>query len=210
MTIKIISAQSTDLPRIGELYQLAFPEALQAVFGRPHIPPRAVEDVLAQLYDVEPQGFFVACSEEHLAGFMIVTSDLAALRRMFLLRGKLFRLLVRWIFGRYRGLGVGFLARLGKIWWAYRSAGRMALPRGPLAQIVSVVVDRPFQGKGIGKALSERALAYLRTTSARIVRLEVDAAKTIPIGLYQKLGFATRATIPTPRGPALVMTLRLK
>jgi ribosomal protein S18 acetylase RimI-like enzyme len=200
-------AQAADIPALADLFQQAFPEALQAVFDHAPINPRAIEDIFSFLFAFEPQGFFVARESSHIIGFTIVVWDVARLRRYFLLRGVGLKWFLRWCTGRYRGLGYKFIPRLLRAWWDYRSADADPVKENPLAQVLSLVVEGSHRGQGIGKTLSEVALAYLRTTPARVVRLEVDAAKAAPIALYKKLGFVTRATIPTPRGPALVMTL---
>ena len=203
------STHPTDLPAVADLFQSAFPEALQAVFGKSRLPARAVEDIFRILFKNEPDGFIVAREGSKIIGFVSVVHDLDRLHRRFLGWGGLY-LLGHWCMGRYRGLGFVFLPRLLKAWWDYRSTDDHPIKEKPMAQVLSIVVEKTFQGQGIGKILSERALAYLRGTSARVVRLEVDAAKPVPIALYRQLGFHEHATIPSPRGPALVMTLQLK
>jgi ribosomal protein S18 acetylase RimI-like enzyme len=91
-----------------------------------------------------------------------------------------------------------------------RSKDQDLAAKKPLAQVITIVVAPGHQRQGIGRTLSERAIAYLKNTPARAVRLEVDAAKAAPIALYKKLGFVQRAVIPSPRGPAIIMTLPLK
>lgn len=208
--LSIVPAAFSELPAVAELFQQAFPEALTSVFGRPRLPASAVEDVLAIIDGFEPMGFLVAKEETRVVGMMIVVSDLSRFYGALWVRGGFLKLLSRWLTGRYRGLGFGFMPRLWRAWRDYRSGDRHPVRERPLAQVLSIVVDQAHQGQGIGKALSERALAYLRGTPARVVRLEVDGAKAAPIALYKKFGFVERATIRSPRGPALVMTLQLK
>lgn len=57
---------------------------------------------------------------------------------------------------------------------------------GSIAWIAMVLVDAAERGRGIGRALLERALAFLDTQGVRSVRLDAT-----PLGrpLYEKLGF---------------------
>ena len=203
-------AHLSDLPALAELFQQAFPDALLAVFGRKHIPAQAVEDVFRGVYEFEPRGFMVARDNSRICGFILVTQDLDRLRTYFLKKGPLFKMLRNELMGKYRGLGLAFIPRLLKAWWDYRSGDKHPDEEKPMAQELSIVVDPAYRGKGIGKELSREALDYLRASPARSIRLEVDAAKKVPINLYKSIGFVEKATIPSPRGPALVMTMKLK
>ena len=203
-------ARIEDVPAIADLFQRGFPEAIAAVFGMPRLPAELLRDLFRGIFGHEPSGFIVAREGARLVGFSIVTSHLRSLVQDLLLNGTIMTMLRRWIGGRYRGLGGRFVPRLLKLWWDYRRVEKAPwAEEGPLAQWLSIVVDPAVRGQGIGHRLIEETLAYLRKTPARIVRLEVDAAKPGPIHLYQKFGFQEAARLPTPRGPALVMRLHL-
>jgi ribosomal protein S18 acetylase RimI-like enzyme len=217
------NAVPADLPAITELFQNAFPEALLAVFGNKRLPPAALLDLLEEVYACEREGFWVARQatgearplgaardEGRLAGFILVTYSLGRLYRRLIFEGTLGRMARRWVTGRYAGLGFAFVPRLAKLWWDYRKVEKRSVNSGAdVAQILSIVVDPAQQRRGIGEALTEKAIHYLRGKKVAIVRLEVDAAKIGPVRLYEKLGFKEVARLPTPRGPALVMTLHL-
>src|SRR5439155_20889733 len=57
---------------------------------------------------------------------------------------------------------------------------------GTVAWIAMVLVDSAMRGRGVGKALMNRALEYLDASGVRSVRLDAT-----PLGqpLYEKLGF---------------------
>ncbi len=74
-----------------------------------------------------------------------------------------------------------------------------------MAQMLSLVVAASERGHGLGRVLAEASLLRLKEKGATQVRLEVDAAKAPAVHLYETLGFRTVATMPSPRGPALVM-----
>ena len=204
-------ARPADLAAIADLFQEAFPEALLAVFGKPRLPSRAVSDLLAGIFAVDPGGFFVARQEGRVTGFIVVTAHLGRLYRRLILGGTLWTMAWRWISGRYAGLGPGFVPRLAGLLWDYREVEKqLGAQDADTSQIISIVVDPGVRRQGVGRELTETALQYLRESRARVVRLEVDAAKEGPIALYRSFGFREVARLPTPRGPALVMTLLLK
>jgi ribosomal protein S18 acetylase RimI-like enzyme len=201
------AARPEDIPAIAALFQSAFPEALDAVFGRHPIPAQAVEDVWGAIYRYEPTGFIAARDGERLAGIEIAVSDLARLHRHLLFGGPLMRRMLCWLTGGYKGLGFHWLARVVRLAWDYRKVEKPASTQSPsFAQILTIIVDKNYQCRGIGKALTEKTLSYLEDSKAvKTVRLEVDAAKIHAIHLYESAGFREMARMPTPRGPALIM-----
>ena len=68
------------------------------------------------------------------------------------------------------------------------------IPSGPKAWIEDVVVDKSKQGKGIGKALIERAIEY--ATQLNIIKVDLTTApfRVAANILYQKIGFTKRET----------------
>jgi GNAT superfamily N-acetyltransferase len=63
----------------------------------------------------------------------------------------------------------------------------MAFEFGPVAWIAMMLVDKAFRGRGIGRALMDRALQHLDSRGIPTIRLDAT-----PLGqpLYEKLGFA--------------------
>ena len=57
--------------------------------------------------------------------------------------------------------------------------------------IGNVVVHPDYRGRGIGRALMERAIARAKDRSIRWIGLEVRASNAVACGLYQRLGFRT-------------------
>ncbi len=60
----------------------------------------------------------------------------------------------------------------------------------PEAEILTIAVDRRFQGKGIGRALLAAHLARLAAAGAQHVFLEVAEANASAVKLYRSFGFA--------------------
>ena len=201
-------ARRAEIPRVAALFQDAFPDALRAVFGRAPIPARAVEDVWDAVYRFEPGGFLVARSSDRVVGVEVAVSDLRQLHRHLLWRGSLFVWMFRWLTGRYAGLGWQWVGRLACLIWDYRSLESPA-PKDSFAQLLTIIVDKEYQCRGIGKTLTDQSLAYLKSRKVHTVRLEVDAAKIHAIRLYESAGFREIRRMPTPRGPAVVMKREL-
>jgi len=197
-------AQPADLSTIAELFQQAFPEALETVFGRPRIPPAAVEDAFSILYRMEPDGFFVAREQGTGVAYGIVVRDFSRLKRRLLWGGRIFPLVWRFLSGRYRGIGFSFILRLLKAGWDYRKADRLDEQKDQ-AQVLSIAVAKEWRRHGIGEELTRLGLEHLAQQGARAVRLEVHAEKQEAVALYRKLGFREKGRILSPRGAALVM-----
>lgn len=76
---------------------------------------------------------------------------------------------------------VGFIACHSE-WEDYRE--------GPVCEIHEFAVKEQFQGKGIGKALLERAIEYAKSKNHRKITLWVGEKNEKAINLYKKVGFA--------------------
>jgi ribosomal-protein-alanine N-acetyltransferase len=57
------------------------------------------------------------------------------------------------------------------------------------AELLNIVIDRPFQGQGLGVALLERVMQQLREQNIRKLFLEVRASNQRARTLYQRAGF---------------------
>jgi ribosomal protein S18 acetylase RimI-like enzyme len=68
------------------------------------------------------------------------------------------------------------------------------IPTGVRAWIEDVVVDGAWRGKGIGEALTRRALDIAMAQGARTVELTSRPERLAANQLYLKLGFERRAT----------------
>jgi GNAT superfamily N-acetyltransferase len=63
---------------------------------------------------------------------------------------------------------------------------------GPVAWVAMVLVEASVRGRGIGRALVEMALAYLKSRGVRTIRLD---ATPYGMPLYEKLGFVSQFTL---------------
>lgn len=68
------------------------------------------------------------------------------------------------------------------------------IPTGLRAWIEDVVVDGEARGRGVGEALSRRALAVAADAGARTVDLTSRPSREAANRLYQRIGFVQRET----------------
>jgi [ribosomal protein S18]-alanine N-acetyltransferase len=57
------------------------------------------------------------------------------------------------------------------------------------AEILTIAVDQPVRGKGVGRALLAETLRQAANAGARAMFLEVDADNAAALALYKRLGF---------------------
>lgn len=103
--------------------------------------------------------------------------------------------------------------RLGRVWIGQLNgsdAGYLALTLtfsmeygGATAFIDDLYIRQPYRGRGLGRALLDRARDEARRLGVHALHLEVDPANTPAIALYRSSGFAaTRRQLLTLRLPA--------
>lgn len=67
-------------------------------------------------------------------------------------------------------------------------------PAGVVADLEDVVVDESERGKGLGRALCEKAIESARSRDVRSIRLTSRPERVAANQLYQKLGFERKET----------------
>ena len=67
-------------------------------------------------------------------------------------------------------------------------------PAGIVADLEDVVVDESMRGKGVGRALCEKAIESARSRGVRAIRLTSRPERVAANKLYQKLGFERKET----------------
>src|SRR3989344_7781191 len=67
-------------------------------------------------------------------------------------------------------------------------------PAGIVADLEDVVVDESMRGKGVGRALCEKAIESARSRGVRAIRLTSRPERVAANKLYQKLGFEQKET----------------
>lgn len=177
-----------DLPEIAEIHMLAFPNAAMTALGKEAVRryyqwqldgPHDLYATVA-LLDGQTAGFsFAGHFRGHLIGYLRRNRAYLAfhtLRRPWLLANPLFR--------DRLGYGLTTLRRkLGK-----------PVPRRSAAEprrfgILSVAVNPPFQGRGVGQALMEDAEREARRLGVSRMSLTVHPENEQAVRFYQRQGW---------------------
>ncbi|HDP89400.1 MAG TPA: GNAT family N-acetyltransferase [Thioalkalivibrio sp.] len=197
-------AGARDVADVAGIYLAAFPDSLRDL-GLEGIRPVAVRDIMAVCLDAEPEGFLVADVDGRPAGYVICASDAGRIRRAGL--GHLPAILWRWVRGRYAiGLRAALrLAREKLMSWRHPDLPGADCP----ARFVSLAVHPRGQGHGLGRALFEAALDYLRAKGHTRIRLEVRPHNAAARRIYETNGFRSVGQVHDTRGPWEVMMLEL-
>ena len=87
-----------------------------------------------------------------------------------------------------------YLARDGERVVGTLTLALFSIPTGVRAWIEDVVVDEDARGRGVGEALTRRALEDARRAGARTVDLTSRPSREAAHALYQRVGFVERDT----------------
>lgn len=204
------AAESKDLLALGRLYLRAFPQAREE-FRSPELSPRCLADVMGACLLVEPGAIILA--EAHaddraeIVGYVIALTDASRIWRKGLARGLLVLWILRWLVGRYRLSLLGALSVAGDklyVWGSWRS--RVPSCR---SRILSLAVDPPWQGRGVGGKLLSLAISRLGRCGSDCVGLEVRPDNGPAVKLYRRAGFRAAGRFRDTRGAWDVMLLPL-
>lgn len=201
-TITFRTAVDSDLPQIAEVAVAAFPELWQHYLSRPPEPGLA-SDIFAICLEAEPAGLLVAVADGLVAGYVFAPRWPARVFRLGLLRGHLWRMLLRGLGGQYgitRSESLGAVrAYLGM--WHEAQAGT----RPGEGRIFSLGVHPRYRRHGMGTELVRRALGYLEGSGAVAARLEVRAENAVAARIYQRLGFRAEGSQTDSMGQWTIM-----
>lgn len=202
-------ASPADLPQVAELFLFSFLETINHLYGA-NIPRKealreALQDFFAFLLKEEPEAFWVMQDKEdtnkRLSGYLIVSTDLVFLWRRAVWGGYILRWAAKFLTGAY-GLNLKALGRILINKMAFWRTSRFQPYR---AQILSLAVAEHCRGQGIGRALLQKGMAYLRKRSRYRIKLEVRPWNKAALHLYQSCGFSQVGTTRDTQGEWLVM-----
>lgn len=201
----IAQATEADLPQVAEVFVEAFAESIRHIYGEVTNPP-ALAEIFRLCLAAEPEGFFVAREGGRVSGYCFAPERMRRLWSTFFARGFAWRWTVDFFTGR---LGVGW-AQIGRLLpdkFAFLgSAARTGF--GGDARILSLGVRREAQGRGVGRALLEAALARFDGLGVPVVRLEVRPWNAPAVHLYARCGFVETGKTRDTQGEWLVMSRR--
>jgi len=146
-------------------------------------------DFLARMYAFMARDdtavLLVAMDKERVVGFVSGTVDVRSFYRRFIIKNILWGLvLLPKLVTRDRIKGA-----LETLFYPQKHE----LGGLPQAELLSIVVDRPYQGKGISTLLYERLKKYFQMSGVREFKIIVGSTLMSAICFYQKMG-ATKVT----------------
>ncbi len=203
-------SEESDLAAISKIFLIAFSQSVDHyVGGHSSGVRRAVIDIFTAIREYEPDCMLVADADGNIAGYIIAIPRMKELWWHVIKGGYWWDWAKHWLQGDY-GFGLREILGLARNKLGFASAQvrlHRKLPRfrGQPAQILSIAVHPIYRGQGIGGALLQAALAYLATTPATYVKLEVRPDNPSARQLYESAGFRYISTTYDAQGPWHVM-----
>ena len=207
--VLVEGGQRCDAWGMAVLFLECFPESVRDMFGGRRPRPEAMSDFFTFVLHHEPEAVHTAKvvggdnAPAELVGYVITPRHMPRLWLLAAASGAWAHWVARFLTGRY-GVGLDVIPRLLRQKLAFASTFRPA--HRCRAQVLSLAVASAWQGQGIGRALLERGLEYLRRRNVARVKLEVLRANTPALNLYLKEGFRPVAKMPDGNRLWIVMT----
>jgi ribosomal protein S18 acetylase RimI-like enzyme len=193
--------QSQDIPAVVSIFLQAFTPSVEHFLGEPLQNNRSICDIFNFIQQAEPQSFFIAASEDQVAGYLIASRSMRRIWLKALTQGEVFLWLYRWLSGGY-DIGTGPVKSIirHKLLFLsskhnYRSASQ--------AQILSIAIHPDYQNNGIARELLNLGLTYLEGTEE--IKLEVRPENQAAYRLYSSLGFEPVDKTSDSQGDWIVM-----
>jgi len=200
-------AKKIDIPSCASLYIDGFRQQLHSIFGK-NICENLFVDFLSFVSRVEKDGFIVACENNNVVGFSIMTKNPV---KFFLKISLLSFFPCIWgmLSGRYRGIniykGLSSFFDFLKFFNVSKKAGKKYKKAG---QVITMVVSENMRGQGIGGKLLNAGIEYLKKHTST-VKLEVRADNAPAIHLYKKNGFFELGRVKSKVGTSIIMIKNL-
>lgn len=199
-------AVSADMPHVARLFAEAFPESIRHTMGDSPVPFDLLAEAFQVCLDCEPDGFWVACDGDRLAGYIVAPCDVHRIWRRALTGGYAWRWLGRLVCGRYRFT-----------WRTVRqaAAGKLAFWRSTRiaeevpARVLSIAVAPAARGRHVATGLVSLACDRFRRLGVPRARLEVRPDNAPAKRVYEQAGFRVIGSTSDPQGEWLIMVLDL-
>lgn len=212
--VRICRATKEDIGEVARIFMMSFEDSIEHLFGVDRPSSVAVSDLFEFVLHTEPQGFFVARSQDdRLVGYAIAITDMRRLRAGALLGGYIFKWATRWFRREYgpRRLPVKNLIKdkIALLLSPFNLRPPEGNARGTPGQILSIAVDPGSRSAGIGRTLLRVCLGYLQRKGVGRVKLEVRPWNLPALSIYRKEGFVGVGKYEDSRGAWLIMMLDL-
>lgn len=202
--MEIRRAEPNDLLGVAAVFQAAFPESVGHIYGHGRQPqPALTASLFAVCLASEPDGFWVACAQGQVVGYIFAPIHLSRVWKVALARGDVLRWAWGWLSGQY-GLG---LRPIGLVLANKLSFFRHAVSDREKAdaRILSVAVHPDAQGQGIARRLCTLAMARFDATGVSRSRLEVRPENAAAVKIYTDLGFRQVGVMTDSQGDWAIM-----
>lgn len=194
-------AQSEDIPAVASIFLQAFSPSVQHFLGKPLENNLSICDIFNFIREVEPQSFFIAESDNKIAGYLIATRSMRRIWLKAITKGEIFFWLYRWLSGIY-AIGTGPIKSI-IMHKALFLTNKHNYRTTSQAQILSIAIHPDYQKNGVARNLLALGLSYLEGTNE--IKLEVRPDNEAAYSLYTSLGFKPVDKTTDSQGDWIVM-----
>ncbi|MBS4030721.1 MAG: GNAT family N-acetyltransferase [Clostridiales bacterium] len=193
--------QSQDIPAVASIFLQSFTPSVEHFLGKPLQNDRGICDIFHFIHRAEPQSFFVAASEDQLAGYLIANRSMRRIWLKAITQGDIFLWLYRWLSGSYN-IGTGPIKSIIRHKLLFLSS-KHNYRSSSQAQILSIAIHPDYKKNGIARELLNLGLTYLEGTEE--IKLEVRPENQAAYNLYTSLGFEPIDKTADSQGDWIVM-----
>ncbi len=180
--------------RMAAIFMVSFPHSVREMFGRGTPNPRAMTDLYTFIIRTEPRAVQLAwAAAGELAGYAVTPVSMPRIWARAAFTFAWVPWLASFVAGRY-GVGLRAIPRAARSKIAFARSFRPE--NQTVAQVLSVAVAPAWRGRGLGRALVEQGLLYLRQAGISRVKLEVLDDNAPARHLYDDLGFRPAGEVP--------------
>jgi len=204
--VNIRLATREEFSKVAEVFRDAFDYEIIPIFGDA-LSPELHDDIYQFLFIIIDGQVVVSDVDGEIVGYVMAPQNISKIPRGFIVNGYVFKLIWRWMKGRYGKLlwsiGIKNIGRAIKDKVGFLRPQRKEL--NVSARILSIGVKKRFRGRGFGQKILNYALENLRMLGSEKVRLEVRPWNSSARHVYEKAGFEYVGQMSDSQGEWLVM-----
>ncbi|MGB9812629.1 MAG: GNAT family N-acetyltransferase [Thermovenabulum sp.] len=199
--MRIRTAVLKDVESIAEVFLKAFEGSIKFFTPITSGIKRAFCALFTLLICTFKEGVMVAEEENKIVGYIVMADNVKRLWKEAFLSGFIFKFIINYFRGDY-GVKIKDALRIvfNKLFFL-----RFEVNTASSAQLLSIGVLPECHGKGIGKALLEKGMEYIRKKGIKRVKLEVRPNNTSAVKLYERFGFKVKGRTRDLQGEWLIM-----
>lgn len=199
--MRIRTAALKDVEAVAEVFLKAFERSIRFFTPVTCGIKRAFFDFFSLLISTFREGVMVAEEENKIVGYIVMADNVRRLWKEAVLSGFIFKVIVKYFKGEY-GINLKDALRIvfNKVFFL-----KFEVITSPSAQLLSIGVMPEHHGRGIGRALLEKGMEYIRKKGIKRVKLEVRPENSSAVNLYKSFGFKVRGRTRDLQGEWLIM-----